>query len=91
MNVHANIGKQSHFLFALFSVIIKKRPYLFYFLCVFIKFSPGLQGSFSFPFFSSSSFFLGHVAAIASPRPIKRDKYPPFPVLSHVQSVSVNQ
>lgn len=54
---------------------------------VFIKFSTGLQ-DYSFLF---HPIFLGHVAAIACPRLIKRDKYPPFPVYSYVESVSVNQ
>lgn len=42
-------------------------------------------------FVSSLPIFFGHVAAIASSWPIKRDKYPPFPVCSYVDSVSVNQ
>lgn len=49
-----------------------KCSYFSLLLCVFIKFSMGLQDY----FFLFHPISLGHVAAIASPRPIKRDKYP---------------
>lgn len=65
---------------------------MFYFLRLFIKFRAGLQGSFSFLyFFFAPLIFFGHVAAIASPWPIKRDKYPRYlstPMKTAYQSTS---